>query len=136
MAGIDKATPRPWFVVEREPTYWTGRKTFDVSSGTEDSGYKTVIGNEGLWDDEETDKANAELIVAAVNAYDQLIADREVSLRALKKIQHICTSEGHAPCRNGGISDGEVVPNTCICDWPEWIKPIAEAAIAQVEAHK
>ena len=70
------------------------------------------------------------------DAYEQLIADRDALLGALKAIKNICNPSGHAPCRCGGINNGEVCTNTCICDWPEWIKPIAEAAIAQVEAHK
>jgi len=74
MVSETKHTPLPWFVVEREATQWTGRPTFDISSGTEESGYQTVVGNEGLWDNEETDGSNARLIVQAVNCYSLLLA--------------------------------------------------------------
>jgi hypothetical protein len=51
----------------------------------------------------------------------------------LRRVRFICSNEGHAPCRSGGISEGEVCANFCGCEWPEEIIPIVDTAIAACE---
>jgi hypothetical protein len=54
----------------------------------------------------------------------------------LRRVRFICSNEGHAPCRSGGISEGEVCANFCGCEWPEEIIPIVDTAIAACEEGK
>ena len=63
----------------------------------------------------------------------ELACQRNRALAALRRVRFICSNEGHAPCRSGGISEGEVCANFCGCEWPEEIIPIVDTAIAACE---
>lgn len=76
MSDVDKATPRPWRVEEdvrtdrrygdEGPEYIAG---LDIVSDDD-----VIIGSEGINGDGEKERANAALIVAAVNGHDQMQA--------------------------------------------------------------
>jgi hypothetical protein len=66
----------------------------------------------------------------------ELACQRNRALAALRRVRFICSNEGHAPCRSGGISEGEVCANFCGCEWPEEIIPIVDTAIAACEEGK
>ena len=65
-----------------------------------------------------------------------LACQRNRALAALRRVRFICSNEGHAPCRSGGLSEGEVCANFCGCEWPEEIIPIVDTAIAACEEGK
>lgn len=65
---------------------------------------------------------------AAMSAMLDMIGERNIALaaladaqKALARVRFLCSAEGHAPCRCGGIDKDGVCANTCICDWPRLV---------------
>lgn len=147
MAGIENATPRPW-AFNRMPVM-VELAQLQGKELEEHEGY--FRGNDGSWSITAEDAhickvsfhgnakrgqmhlapdpegmANAQLIVTAVNTYEQLIADRDALLEALKLALEAM--------QNALERDD---PEACTqMEWDQEPLDTMRRIIAQVEAHK
>jgi|GEM_PF-3620821 len=99
---MSKHTPTPWVLSKESPTIFKR----DFSSIGSDSGYLigSVMGRDdsGFYSDEAEARANARLIVTAVNYHDRL---RE----ALREVTATLAWVAHGECR--AIQDGPIMPS-------------------------
>lgn len=132
MVDISKATPRPWRITKSRSMSNqiegnTGQPRFD-----DDDGYRTVATFQSAGsfpsaiEEDENRTANAALIVAAVNSYDQHKAEREALLTALRKIAHPTHWALSAPLDSAGANH-----YAQICDE---MQRLAKEALAALDA--
>lgn len=128
MVDLSKATPRPWFQrnMKHYCTYgieWVSSDSIEHIAICNAAASRTSYGFRGFVSAEEV-KANAALIVAAVNAYDPERERRVAELvAALEKIE-------------GGHFSGKVVDALIVGDWHPAVTQAQDIARVALAAFK